>query len=193
MIVGNRGDSATYVRMKEQSSQEVGIRFVRIALPESVTEAELLARIDELNRDASLHGIIVQLPLPAHINEQKALDAVAFAKDIDGFHPLNIGAVAMRGRAPSFAPCTPEGVTLMLDAIGVSVAGKHAVVLGRSNIVGVPIALLLLKRDATVTICHSKTANIEQEVYIYKLFFYAFNIAFIDKNRPDIRLLALIF
>jgi 5,10-methylene-tetrahydrofolate dehydrogenase/methenyl tetrahydrofolate cyclohydrolase len=109
VLVGERPDSATYVRMKEQAAVETGIKFIRVALPETVTEPELLARVEELNRTASVHGLIVQLPLPPHINEQRILDAVSLAKDIDGFHPQNIGCVAMRSRTALFAPCTPEG------------------------------------------------------------------------------------
>ncbi len=164
VLVGERGDSATYVRMKQQAASECGIECRLERASGDVSEEALCARVRAICDDASVHGVIVQLPLPAHIDEKRVLSLVPLAKDIDGFHPTNMGHVAMRGHAPCFAPCTPEGVMLLLDAAGVQLAGKHAVVLGRSNIVGVPLALLLLKRDATVTICHSRTADLPAEV-----------------------------
>jgi 5,10-methylene-tetrahydrofolate dehydrogenase/methenyl tetrahydrofolate cyclohydrolase len=133
-------------------------------LPENVSQDELLALIKKLSADPKVHGILVQLPLPKHINEELILGAIDINKDVDGFHPINVGKLGMKGREPLFAPCTPAGVIELLDRIGTKISGSRAVVLGRSNIVGLPASLLLLGRDATVTICHSRTKDIASVV-----------------------------
>lgn len=164
VLVGERKDSQTYVRMKQKSAEEIGIRFTLITYPESVTQQELLDKVQSLNEDSSIHGIIVQLPLPNHIDQEVVLTKVSLEKDVDGFHAENMGSLAMKGRTPLFVPCTAEGSIELLDRSGVSLKGKKVVVLGRSNIVGIPAALLLLKKNATVTICHSMTQNLQEEV-----------------------------
>jgi methylenetetrahydrofolate dehydrogenase (NADP+)/methenyltetrahydrofolate cyclohydrolase len=156
--VGNDPASEVYVRNKAKKARELGLRGDELILPESTSEAELLAHVDRLNRDDSVDGILVQLPLPRHIDPQKVIDAIDPAKDVDGFHPLNVGRLHL-GRA-TLAPCTPAGVIRLLDAYDIQIEGKHAVVIGRSDIVGKPVAALLLQRNATVTICHSRTRNL---------------------------------
>ena len=160
VLVGSRTDSATYVRMKHKACAEAGIRSIHKELPESIAQSELLQVVRELNSDTRVHGILVQLPLPAHIDEQTILAEIALEKDVDGFHPLNIGKLAMKDRTPQFVPCTPLGVMELLKRSDIDVAGKNAVVLGRSNIVGMPVSMLLLKANATVTICHSRSADL---------------------------------
>eukprot|EP00245_Coleochaete_scutata_P000619 TRINITY_DN10720_c0_g1_i1.p1 TRINITY_DN10720_c0_g1~~TRINITY_DN10720_c0_g1_i1.p1 ORF type:complete len:317 (+),score=72.72 TRINITY_DN10720_c0_g1_i1:65-952(+) len=159
VIVGERKDSQTYVRMKKKACADVGITSFGKDLPADVTEEDLLKVVEEFNNDPSVHGILVQLPLPSHINETKVLDAVSIEKDVDGFHPLNLGNLAMKGRTPLFVPCTPQGCIELLVRSGVEIKGKNAVVVGRSNIVGMPAALLLLERDATVSVVHSRTQD----------------------------------
>ncbi|XP_076933909.1 bifunctional protein FolD 2-like [Bidens hawaiensis] len=159
VIVGTRKDSQSYVGMKRKACAEVGIKSIDIDLPEEVPEAELIAKVHELNADPSVHGILVQLPLPKHINEEKVLTEISLEKDVDGFHPLNIGKLAMKGRDPLFLPCTPKGCIELLKRTGITIKGKRAVVVGRSNIVGLPVSLLLLKEDATVTVVHSRTPD----------------------------------
>ncbi|KAL2510559.1 Bifunctional protein FolD 2 [Abeliophyllum distichum] len=161
VIVGNRKDSQSYVNMKRKACAEVGIKSVDIDLPEEVSEAELICRVHDLNANPDVHGILVQLPLPKHINEEKILSEIALEKDVDGFHPLNIGKLAMKGREPLFVPCTPKGCIELLKRSDISIKGKKAVVVGRSNIVGLPVTLLLLKEDATVTVVHSRTKEPE--------------------------------
>ncbi|XAR61314.1 Methylenetetrahydrofolate dehydrogenase (NADP(+)) [Bertholletia excelsa] len=161
VIVGTRKDSQSYVSMKRKACAEVGIKSFDIDLSEQVPEAELIAKVHELNAYPDVHGILVQLPLPEHINEEKVLSEISIEKDVDGFHPLNIGKLAMKGRDPLFLPCTPKGCLELLSRSGISIKGKRAVVVGRSNIVGLPVSLLLLKADATVTIVHSRTPNPE--------------------------------
>ena len=160
VLVGDRNDSGTYVRMKQKAAEQAGLKFVLKHLPASITQSELQQVVKELNDDQTIHGLIVQLPLPQHINETEVLDAVSIEKDIDGFHPMNIGALCMKGREPSFVSCTPKGIMEILDKINVNLEGKHVVVLGRSNIVGTPVANLCLKKNATVTVCHSRTKDI---------------------------------
>ncbi|KAH7655010.1 Tetrahydrofolate dehydrogenase/cyclohydrolase protein [Dioscorea alata] len=162
VIVGTRKDSQSYVRMKRKACAEVGIKSFDIDLPEDVSEDEVIATVHQLNANPDVHGILVQLPLPKHINEEKVLSEISIEKDVDGFHPLNIGKLAMKGRDPLFTPCTPKGCLELLSRSGISVRGKRAVVVGRSNIVGLPVALLLLKADATVTIVHSRTPDSEK-------------------------------
>ncbi|KAF8006698.1 hypothetical protein BT93_K0876 [Corymbia citriodora subsp. variegata] len=161
VIVGIRKDSQSYVSMKRKACAEVGITSFDVDLPEQVSEAELIDKVHELNANPDVHGILVQLPLPKHINEEKVLGEISIEKDVDGFHPLNIGKLAMKGREPLFLPCTPKGCLELLSRSGISTKGKKAVVVGRSNIVGLPVSLLLLKADATVTVVHSHTPNPE--------------------------------
>ncbi|XP_027177079.1 bifunctional protein FolD 2-like [Coffea eugenioides] len=162
VIVGHRKDSQSYVSMKRKACAEVGIKSFDIGLPEQVSEAELISKVHELNANPDVHGILVQLPLPKHLNEEKVLGEISLEKDVDGFHPLNIGKLAMKGREPLFLPCTPKGCLELLSRSGISIKGKKAVVVGRSNIVGLPVSLLLLKEDATVTIVHSRTKEPEK-------------------------------
>jgi len=159
VLVGEDPASQVYVRNKVAACAKVGMHSVMHRMPAATTEAELLALIDSLNRDATIHGILVQLPLPKHITEKKVLEAVASHKDVDGFHAENVGAL-MIGQ-PRFVSCTPAGCMEMLKDIGMTdLRGKHAVVVGRSNIVGKPMAMLLLHANATVTICHSGTRDL---------------------------------
>lgn len=158
ILVGNNPASHTYVRNKEKSSIEVGMKSEVIRLSEEVTEAELLKQIESLNADDTIHGILVQLPLPKHIDEDLVIQAIDPKKDVDGFHPVNVGKMLIGQQ--TFLPCTPYGIMELLDRSGVDIAGKHAVVIGRSNIVGKPMGQLLLQKDATVTYCHSKTKDL---------------------------------
>jgi methylenetetrahydrofolate dehydrogenase (NADP+)/methenyltetrahydrofolate cyclohydrolase len=158
VLVGDNPASQVYVRNKVKACTEVGLHSVLDRLPTTLTEAALLARIDALNQDSTIHGILVQLPLPAHIDAHKVIEAISPSKDVDGFHVGSAGAL-MVGQ-PGFSPCTPYGCMKMLESIDYNLRGKHAVVIGRSNIVGKPMALMLLQKDATVTICHSATANL---------------------------------
>jgi methylenetetrahydrofolate dehydrogenase (NADP+)/methenyltetrahydrofolate cyclohydrolase len=160
IIVGENPASQVYVRNKASASREIGIRSRVHALPGETTEAALLALIAELNRDSGVHGILVQLPLPAHIHTARVLEAVDPAKDVDGFHLHNVGALVTGHKV--FVPCTPYGVMRMLAEIGCKVEGSDAVVVGRSNIVGKPMAFLLLESGATVTLCTSKTRNLAE-------------------------------
>lgn len=160
VLVGDNPASHKYVSMKRKACAEAGIESFHHELPEAASPGEVLALVRKLGADRRVHGILVQLPLP--FDDRPVLEAVPLSKDVDGFHPLNIGALAMKGREPDFAPCTPAGVIELLDRSGTRIAGADAVVLGRSNIVGMPVALLLVARDATVTVCHSKTRSIEE-------------------------------
>ena len=163
VLVGDNPASQVYVRNKVKACEDNGVYSVFDKLPDTLSEADLLARIDALNNDPAIHGILVQLPLPAHINAQKVIEAVAPAKDVDGFHVASAGAL-MVGQ-PGFWPCTPYGCMKMLESLnggkGYDLRGKHAVVIGRSNIVGKPMAMLLLQKNATVTICHSATVDLK--------------------------------
>jgi len=160
VLVGERKDSQTYVRMKKKACAEVGITSIGVDLPGDVSQEELIAKVRELNADPAVDGILVQLPLPDHINEEAVLREIDITKDVDGFHPINIGRLSMKGRNPLFVPCTPRGVIELLDRTGIEISGKKAVILGRSNIVGLPVSMLLLHRNATITICHSRTKDI---------------------------------
>ena len=162
VLVGDDPASHLYVRNKEKACKEVGIRSQEHLLPASVSEKELLSVIHSLNRDKQIHGILVQLPLPAHIRSDKILEAVSPLKDVDGFHPVNQGLLLLG--AEGLKPCTPLGIMKLLDSIGCDPKGKNATVVGRSNIVGKPVALMLLARHATVTLCHSRTAQLKDEV-----------------------------
>lgn len=159
ILVGENAASQVYVRNKVKACEDTGMHSVLERWPAAMTEAELLARVEALNADATIHGILVQLPLPAHIDAQKVIEAISPAKDVDGFHIASAGAL-MTGM-PGFWPCTPYGCMKMLESIGYELKGKHAVVIGRSNIVGKPMALMLLQQNATVTICHSGTQNLK--------------------------------
>jgi len=160
VLVGENPASKIYVRNKRKACEEVGIYSEEHALPETTSEAELLSLISRLNQDPNIHGILVQLPLPKQIQERRVLDAVIPEKDVDGFHYINVGKLV--ANEPGFVSCTPLGIIELLRASNVEMAGMHAVVLGRSNIVGKPAALLLLHRHATVTICHSKTKDLNE-------------------------------
>ncbi|MCJ1382073.1 tetrahydrofolate synthase [Xylographa soralifera] len=162
--VGDRSDSSTYVRMKLKAAEEANIKCDLVHYPESITEAELLQHITGFNNDPSIHGILVQLPVPKHISEHAITSAVADEKDVDGFGVSNIGELAKRGGKPLFTPCTPKGVMVLLQESGVEIKGKNAVVLGRSDIVGSPVSYLLKNADATVTVCHSRTQGLEDYV-----------------------------
>lgn len=159
VLVGDNPASQVYVRNKVKACEDTGMHSVLERWPATLSEAELLARVDALNHDATIHGILVQLPLPAHIDAQKVIEAISPAKDVDGFHIASAGAL-MTGM-PGFWPCTPYGCMKMLESIGYELKGKHAVVIGRSNIVGKPMALMLLQQNATVTICHSGTKDLK--------------------------------
>jgi methylenetetrahydrofolate dehydrogenase (NADP+)/methenyltetrahydrofolate cyclohydrolase len=158
VLVGDDPASRIYVRNKGKACHEAGMLSQQIDLPATLPENDLLALVAELNADPAVHGILVQLPLPGHINESRVIEAISPDKDVDGFHPVNAGRLLSGG--PCFVPCTPLGIMKMLDHESVSLKGKHAVVVGRSNIVGKPVALLLLARHATVTICHSRTKDL---------------------------------
>lgn len=160
ILVGDNQASRTYVNSKQKTARELGMHNVLIEYPESITEQELLAKIDELNKDEDIHGILVQLPLPGHINETHLIEAISPEKDVDGFHPINIGRM-MTGQ-DAFLPCTPFGVMVMMNEMGIDLAGKHVVVIGRSNIVGKPAGQLFLNKNATVTYCHSKTKDLKE-------------------------------
>ena len=161
VLVGDDPASQVYVRNKVKACDDTGMHSVLERHPANLTETELLARVEALNNDPAIHGILVQLPLPAHIDAQKVIEAISPAKDVDGFHVASAGAL-MTGM-PGFWPCTPYGCMKMLESIGYSLKGKHAVVIGRSSIVGKPMALMLLAQDATVTICHSRTTDLKAQ------------------------------
>jgi methylenetetrahydrofolate dehydrogenase (NADP+) / methenyltetrahydrofolate cyclohydrolase len=162
VLVGEDPASKVYVSMKEKACTDVGIFSAEHKLPAETSEAELLALIAKLNADPRIHGILVQLPLPKQINTEKVLEAISPNKDVDGFHPYNVGRL-MVGK-PTFQPCTPYGVMVMLKETGYDLAGKSVVVVGRSNIVGKPVAMMCLQQHATVTICHSRTKNLADVV-----------------------------
>lgn len=159
ILVGQDPASCVYVRNKKRACEYIGIRSISCEMPEETTQEELLAKIRELNQDDSVDGILVQLPLPAHINEDAVIDAIDPAKDVDGFHPRSVGTLCI-GK-PGFVSCTPAGIIQLLKRSGVAIEGKHCVVVGRSNIVGKPMSLLLLRENGTVTICHSRTKNLK--------------------------------
>lgn len=159
ILVGDNAASQVYVRNKVKACEDTGMNSVLETWPADMSEADLLARVEALNNDSKIHGILVQLPLPAHIDAQKVIEAIAPAKDVDGFHIASAGAL-MTG-LPGFWPCTPYGCMKMLESINYELKGKHAVVIGRSNIVGKPMALMLLQKNATVTVCHSGTKDLK--------------------------------
>jgi methylenetetrahydrofolate dehydrogenase (NADP+)/methenyltetrahydrofolate cyclohydrolase len=156
--VGNDPASEIYVRNKARKARELGLEGTELVFPETMSEAELLAEVARLNGDDAVDGILVQIPLPKQIDAKNVIDAIDPAKDVDGFHPINVGLLHL-GR-PALVPCTPSGVLRLIDSTGVAVEGKRAVVIGRSDIVGKPVAALLLQRNATVTVCHSRTRDL---------------------------------
>ena len=160
VIVGDDPASRVYVNNKKKACEEVGFTSYEYALPAETTEEELLALVDKLNKDDKVNGILVQLPVPKHINETAVINAISPDKDVDAFHPVNVGKIMIGDYA--FLPCTPAGVMELIDSTGVDIAGKSCVVIGRSNIVGKPMSMLLLHRSGTVTICHSKTKNLKE-------------------------------
>jgi len=164
VLVGDRVDSATYVKSKGKACEELGMGSVSHHLPADTSQAELEKLVKSLNDDKTVNGILVQLPLPSHLNEERILQLISIEKDVDGFSPINIGRLAQKGREPLFVPCTPVGCIYLLDKMGIPIEGAEAVVLGRSNIVGMPVSLLLVSRNATVTICHSRTKNLPDVV-----------------------------
>ncbi len=164
IIVGHDGGSETYVAHKVKSCEQVGFKSTKITFDDNVTEAELLTKIEELNKDTELDGFIVQLPLPKHISEQKVIEAIDYRKDVDGFHPVNVGRLSIG--LPCYVSATPSGIIELLKRYEIPTAGKKCVVIGRSNIVGKPIASLMMQKgypgDATVTVCHSRTQNLKE-------------------------------
>jgi methylenetetrahydrofolate dehydrogenase (NADP+) / methenyltetrahydrofolate cyclohydrolase len=161
VLAGDNPASAQYVRMKKRACEAAGITSVTYTMTADSPQFEVEAAVQSLNDDPKVHGILVQLPLPAGIDEQRALSLVSLDKDVDGFHPVNIGRLAMKGREPLFTPATPTGCMMLLEEAGVKLEGANAVVVGRSNIVGMPVALMLMKANATVTVCHSRTRNMQ--------------------------------
>ncbi len=160
VLVGEDPASQSYVGMKQRMCAELGIRSIGHTLPSDATQEEVEELVRELNADPDVNGILVQLPLPGHLEEEPVLNSIDLEKDVDGFHPVNIGRLAMKGREPLFIPCTPHGVMVLLERSGVKIGGANAVVVGRSNIVGLPVAMLLQKANATVSICHSRTRDL---------------------------------
>jgi 5,10-methylene-tetrahydrofolate dehydrogenase/methenyl tetrahydrofolate cyclohydrolase len=160
VLVGENPASETYVRMKRKACAELGIESFGHELPADSSQQAVEGLVAQLNADPKVHGILVQLPLPAGLDEEAVLKTISIEKDVDGFHPINIGRLAQKGREPLFVPCTPAGCIVLLKESGAQLAGARAVVVGRSNIVGMPAALLLVKENATVTICHSRTKDL---------------------------------
>jgi methylenetetrahydrofolate dehydrogenase (NADP+)/methenyltetrahydrofolate cyclohydrolase len=162
VLVGENPASEVYVRMKRRMCEKVGIQSFGHTLPKDASQEEVENLVAELNANPEVNGILVQLPLPSGLDEERVLNKISINKDVDGFHPVNIGRLAQKGRESLFVPCTPDGVIYLLDHTGVQLEGAEAVVLGRSNIVGMPVALLLVGRNATVTICHSRTKDLPE-------------------------------
>lgn len=164
VLVGHDGGSETYVSSKVKACEECGFKSTLIRFEDTVSEAELLATVDKLNKDADVDGFIVQLPLPKHISEQKVIEAIDYKKDVDGFHPINVGRLSIG--LPCFRSATPQGILTLLERYGIETKGKHCVVIGRSNIVGKPVATMMLQKaypgNCTVTVCHSATKNIKE-------------------------------
>jgi len=162
MLIGNHAASASYVRQKEKFAERCGIAAETWAFEDNVTEAEILAEIEKINQDETIHGVIVQLPVPDHISVEKILRAISPEKDVDGFTPENVGQLFLG--EPTLECCTPKGIIKMIEASGETLSGKHVVVVGRSNIVGKPVAILALNKSATVTICHSRTKDLDAQI-----------------------------
>ena len=162
VLVGDDPASHAYVRSKHKACLEVGMNSFGYTLPKETTQAELLALVNELAGRADVHGILVQMPLPKQIDEDAVIQAIPVGKDVDGFHPANLGLLGVKGKSAMFEACTPQGCIELLQRSGIEIAGKRAAVLGRSTIVGLPVSLMLLRRDATVTVCHSRTPNLPE-------------------------------
>ncbi len=160
VLVGDRPDSAAYVASKGKACLELGMGSISERLPADATQEQVEQLVKRLNADPKVNGILVQLPMPAHLDEERILGLIGLEKDVDGFSPVNIGRLAQKGRQPLFVPCTPAGCIVLLERTGIKIEGARAVVLGRSNIVGMPTALLLIGKNATVTVCHSRTADL---------------------------------
>jgi methylenetetrahydrofolate dehydrogenase (NADP+)/methenyltetrahydrofolate cyclohydrolase len=160
VLVGENPASQSYVRSKQKTCTQVGFNSIGEHLAADASQEEVEGLVKRLNADPNIHGILVQLPLPRHLDEEKILSAISLEKDVDGFHPINIGRLSMKGRKPLFVPCTPSGCIELLVRSGVEIEGREAVILGRSNIVGLPVSMLLLHRNATITICHSRTQDL---------------------------------
>ena len=160
VLVGEDPASAVYVRSKRRACKKLGITSFHEPMPADISQEALEAKVKELNENPEVHGILVQLPLPKGLDEERVLNSISLEKDVDGFHPVNIGRLAQKGRESLFTPCTPAGSIYLLEKAGADFEGAEAVVLGRSNIVGMPVALLLVERNATVTVCHSRTKNL---------------------------------
>jgi methylenetetrahydrofolate dehydrogenase (NADP+)/methenyltetrahydrofolate cyclohydrolase len=160
VLVGENPASQQYVKMKRKTCEKYGLESFGYELPKTASQEEVEQLVKQLNADPKVNGILVQLPLPEHLDDEKILNSISIEKDVDGFHPINIGRLAQKGREPLFVPCTPDGCIYLVDQTGFNLKGANAVVLGRSNIVGMPVALLLVKRDATVTICHSRSKDL---------------------------------
>ncbi len=160
VLVGDDPASAMYVRMKRRACERAGLRSEARILPAASTQAEVENAVRSFNADRNIHGILLQLPLPDHIDEEATLNEISLVKDVDGIHPMNLGRLGMRGREPTFTPATPTGVMQLIAETGEAIEGKRAVVIGRSNIVGLPVALMLANANATVTICHSRTRDL---------------------------------
>ena len=181
IIVGDNPASRVYVNSKKKDCQEVGIKSLEYALPENTTQEDLLNLVDKLNNDVNVNGILVQLPLPKHINENMVIEKISPLKDVDAFHAINVGKIMIGDY--DFLPCTPAGCMELIKSTGVEISGKNAVVVGRSNIVGKPMAMLLLHENATVTICHSKTKNLPEICKTADILVAAVGIPnFINKN-----------
>ncbi len=164
VLVGEDPASAAYVRSKQRMCEKLGIRSIGHTLPADASQQEVQSLVTELNANPEVNGILVQLPLPDHIDEETILNSIDLEKDVDGFHPVNIGRLAMKGRDPLFIPCTPAGCMVLLEESGIVLSGAEAVIVGRSNIVGLPMAMLLQKANATVTICHSRTRDLKEHL-----------------------------
>jgi methylenetetrahydrofolate dehydrogenase (NADP+)/methenyltetrahydrofolate cyclohydrolase len=164
VLVGDNPASQMYVRMKQRACERVGMHSVGHLLPADSTQEQVEAAVHSLNDDPRIHGILVQLPMPKQIDEERVLRLVSLEKDVDGFHPINVGLLAQKGREPFFTPATPTGCMVLLEEAGAKLEGANAVVIGRSNIVGLPIALMLMKANATVTVCHSRTKDVAEVV-----------------------------
>ena len=161
ILVGKKEDSVSYVKMKTRVCMEIGIKTIDIKLSENIVEEKIIEEIEKLNTDSTIHGILVQLPLPKHINKDKVLNMIDIKKDVDGFHPYNMGNLAINRLNNCIIPCTPEGCIKLLDSYNIEIEGKHVVVIGKSNVVGLPLSLLFMHREATVSVCHYKTQNIK--------------------------------
>ncbi|KAI9283018.1 tetrahydrofolate dehydrogenase/cyclohydrolase [Umbelopsis sp. AD052] len=162
--VGTRSDSSSYIRLKQKAAAEAGIEFALFQFPETATINDILSQIQILNEDNSVHGLLVQLPLPEHIDEALVIDAISPKKDVDGLHPVNVGKLVVRGSAPVIQPCTPKGIMALIRSTGITIEGKNATVVGRGDLVGAPMSLLLTAANATVTLCHTKTSDVVDHI-----------------------------